>query len=352
MKVPAQRGEPVLEIRGLCVDYGIGGDATHAVVDANLVLRRGEVLGLAGESGSGKSTLAYAATRLLREPGVITGGEVLFHSQGSTADLLDLDEPELQRVRWSEISVVMQSALNALNPVISIGAQIEDVLRAHRPDLHRGGAGEARDRAAGDGRHHRRPAAQLPARAVRRHAAARDDRDGPGAGAAGRDHGRADHRAGRGDAAGDPRGTDPAARRARLRRPVHHARPVAADRAGRRDRGHVRRAAGRAGPVRGTVPGAPASLHPRAAELVPADARGTDRDDRHSRHAARPARGPARVRVPPALPARAGALPGGRPATGPAEPGALPDERREGGRGAEPGLDEWRRGTRGRVLAA
>ncbi len=139
MKVPAQRGEPVLEIRGLCVDYGIGGDATHAVVDANLVLRRGEVLGLAGESGSGKSTLAYAATRLLREPGVITGGEVLFHSQGSTADLLDLDEPELQRVRWSEISVVMQSALNALNPVISIGAQIEDVLRAHRPELGRGG---------------------------------------------------------------------------------------------------------------------------------------------------------------------------------------------------------------------
>lgn len=63
LKVPAQRGEPVLEIRGLCVDYGIGEDATHAVVDANLVLRRGEVLGLAGESGSGKSTLAYAATR-------------------------------------------------------------------------------------------------------------------------------------------------------------------------------------------------------------------------------------------------------------------------------------------------
>jgi peptide/nickel transport system ATP-binding protein len=145
----ARRGDPVLEIRGLCVDYGWGEDAVHAVVDASLTLRRGQVLGLAGESGSGKSTLAYAATRLLREPGVITGGEVLFHSHpnaqsgpdamAGTADLLDLNEGDLQRIRWSEISVVMQSALNALNPVATIGHQIEDVLRAHRPDLHRAG---------------------------------------------------------------------------------------------------------------------------------------------------------------------------------------------------------------------
>jgi peptide/nickel transport system ATP-binding protein len=146
---PAHQGDPVLEIRGLCVDYGWGEEAVHAVVDANLTLRRGQVLGLAGESGSGKSTLAYAATRLLREPGVITGGEVLFHSHpnaqsgpdamAGTADLLDLDEGDLQRIRWSEISVVMQSALNALNPVATIGHQIEDVLKAHRPDLNRAG---------------------------------------------------------------------------------------------------------------------------------------------------------------------------------------------------------------------
>ncbi len=146
-----RHGDPVLEIRGLNVDYGVGDGAVHAVVDANLVLRRGEVLGLAGESGSGKSTLAYAATRLLREPGIITGGEVLFHSRPSgngrrqgTADLLSLGEAELRQVRWSEIAVVMQSALNALNPVVSIGSQIEDVLRAHEPGLARGGR---RDRA-------------------------------------------------------------------------------------------------------------------------------------------------------------------------------------------------------------
>ena len=67
-------GEPLLEVTGLCVDYGIDSDAVHAVLDADLVLHRGEVLGLAGESGSGKSTFAYAITRLLRAPGVITSG--------------------------------------------------------------------------------------------------------------------------------------------------------------------------------------------------------------------------------------------------------------------------------------
>ena len=134
--------EPVLEIRGLSVDYGFGTEAVHAVVDCDLVLRRGQVLGLAGESGSGKSTLAMAAIRLLRSPGVITGGEVLFHSRplegessGQTLDLLRADDAELRRVRWSEISVVFQSALNALNPVITIGAQFDDLLKVHRPHL-------------------------------------------------------------------------------------------------------------------------------------------------------------------------------------------------------------------------
>ena len=70
-------GEPLLEVTGLCADYGVGPDAVHAVLDADLVLHRGEVLGLAGESGSGKSTFAYAVTRLLRAPGVITGGSAL-----------------------------------------------------------------------------------------------------------------------------------------------------------------------------------------------------------------------------------------------------------------------------------
>src|ERR1035441_10934009 len=130
----------VLEIRGLCVDYGLGDEAVHPVVDCDLVLRRGHVLGLAGESGSGKSTLAMATIRLLRWPGVITAGEVLFHSKPAsgerrTVDVLSAGEEELRSLRWSEISVVPQSALNSLNPVATTRAQFDDLLRVHRRNL-------------------------------------------------------------------------------------------------------------------------------------------------------------------------------------------------------------------------
>jgi peptide/nickel transport system ATP-binding protein len=119
----------VLEIRDLSVDYG----TLRAVHDVSLTLNRGEVLGLAGESGSGKSTLAYAATRLLQPPGRVSSGEVLFRGR----DLLSLSDKDLQVLRWSEISIVFQGAMNALNPVLSVATQLDDVLRTHRPRMKR-----------------------------------------------------------------------------------------------------------------------------------------------------------------------------------------------------------------------
>jgi peptide/nickel transport system ATP-binding protein len=151
----------LLEIRGLSVDYGLGDDPVHAVDDVSLTIRRGEVVGLAGESGSGKSTLAYAVTRLLRDPGVITGGEVYFydwpkgsyrsaglddtsdtaHPAATTeprlVDLLTDDRDVVRAVRWSDIAVVFQSALHALNPVMRIGRLIDDVLKTHEKDMTR-----------------------------------------------------------------------------------------------------------------------------------------------------------------------------------------------------------------------
>jgi peptide/nickel transport system ATP-binding protein len=209
-------GRPLLRVSNLNVDYLAASGTVHAVTDVSFSLRRGEILGLAGESGSGKSTLAYAITRLLRPPALITGGEIRYypgmdedalmvtdaigtdtiredainrvpppvsslmaslcchsslrsesHARGrntsareilrcaqndsfqgldgarqsttdvdeGSVDLLRLSGARLRKIRWNELAIVFQSAMNALNPVMSIGAQISDVLRAHRPHM-------------------------------------------------------------------------------------------------------------------------------------------------------------------------------------------------------------------------
>ncbi|MGY0007298.1 ABC transporter ATP-binding protein [Micromonospora sp. I033] len=124
----------VLEIRGLRVDYGLGDAAVHAVRDVDLTLHRGEVLGLAGESGSGKSTLAYGLTRLLPPPGVVSGGQVIYHPvDGPPVDVLSLTPAQLRQFRWAETSIVFQGAMNSLNPVHKVSTQLLDVIKAHEP---------------------------------------------------------------------------------------------------------------------------------------------------------------------------------------------------------------------------
>ena len=134
---------PVLQIQNLSVDYGMGDEPVHAVDGVDLTIHRGEVLGLAGESGSGKSTLAYAVTRLLRDPGVIVDGDAFFYhypkdgGQPIKVDLLSSDKDVVRSVRWSEIAVVFQSALHALNPVLRVGTLLDDVLKAHNSQMTR-----------------------------------------------------------------------------------------------------------------------------------------------------------------------------------------------------------------------
>ncbi len=134
----SSNSEVVLEIEDLDVDYELGTGPLPAVRGVNLSLRRGQVLGIAGESGSGKSTLAYAVTRLLRPPGVIAGGRVTYHPRsGAPVQVLDMSDRELRDFRWAELAIVFQSAMNALNPVLSLRVQILDVLAAHRPEMTR-----------------------------------------------------------------------------------------------------------------------------------------------------------------------------------------------------------------------
>jgi peptide/nickel transport system ATP-binding protein len=130
--------QPVLQIKHLDVDYGIGESAVHAVRDVSLTLHRGEVLGLAGESGSGKSTLAYGVTRLLPPPGVVTGGNVIYYPpDGPPVDILDMSHAELRKYRWAETSIVFQGAMNSLNPVHKISVQLMDAITAHEPTSSR-----------------------------------------------------------------------------------------------------------------------------------------------------------------------------------------------------------------------
>jgi peptide/nickel transport system ATP-binding protein len=120
-------GDLLLDIRHLSVEYLTARGAVQAVNDVSLQLYRGEVFGLAGESGCGKSTIAHAITRLLRPPAQVAGGQMLFDGQ----DIMCMDRETLRRFRWSKISIVSQSAMNALNPVITIGAHMADTLQAH-----------------------------------------------------------------------------------------------------------------------------------------------------------------------------------------------------------------------------
>jgi peptide/nickel transport system ATP-binding protein len=119
--------QPVLEVRGLTVEYVTAGDPARAVDSVSFSVAPGEFLGVVGESGCGKSTMLFGVAGLLRPPAEVVAGEVIFKGR----NLVGLTAKELRLSRWRDYSVVMQRAMNALNPVKTIGAQFRDAMAAH-----------------------------------------------------------------------------------------------------------------------------------------------------------------------------------------------------------------------------
>ncbi len=125
--------EIALQIKDLEAGFITREGVVKAVDGVSLNIKKGEFLGIAGESGCGKSTLAFSLMKLLEDNGRILAGEILLGDR----NLVTMSEDQSRKVRWKNISMVFQSAMNALNPVLNIKDQLVDVQRAHNPDIAR-----------------------------------------------------------------------------------------------------------------------------------------------------------------------------------------------------------------------
>ena len=119
--------QALLKLEDLTVEYVLPDRRVLAVDGVSLEIAPGETLGLAGESGCGKSTLASAVLQILKPPAQVAGGRILFRGD----DLVAMSRDELRRVRWRHVSLVFQSAMNVLNPVMRVGDQFVDMFKAH-----------------------------------------------------------------------------------------------------------------------------------------------------------------------------------------------------------------------------
>ena len=120
-----QTAPTILEVDEVSVEFG----RLRAVDTVSLTVREGDIYALAGESGCGKSTLAYSLLGMVPPPGVVATGQIRYRGRNLTT----MDRRELDQLRAAEVSMVFQAAMNAFNPVITIGTQVEHVLEAH-PD--------------------------------------------------------------------------------------------------------------------------------------------------------------------------------------------------------------------------
>jgi peptide/nickel transport system ATP-binding protein len=119
--------DPILRVEGLNVTYYTDAGRAKALDDVSFTLNAGQKLGMVGESGSGKSTLALAMVRMIKPPGRIESGRVVV----GTTDLMALDTEGMRQARLSQIAYIPQGAMNSLNPVVRIGAQLVDAIKSH-----------------------------------------------------------------------------------------------------------------------------------------------------------------------------------------------------------------------------
>ena len=117
----------LIDIQNLRTYFFMERGQVKAVDDVSFNIKKGEAVGLAGESGCGKTTTAYSIMRLIPDPGRIVDGHIYFDGR----ELVQLDEEEMRKIRWKKISIIFQGAMNALNPVISIGDQICEAITLH-----------------------------------------------------------------------------------------------------------------------------------------------------------------------------------------------------------------------------
>jgi len=132
------RGNVLLDIKNLNIDFKVYGGLVKAVRDVNLRIKEGESLGILGESGSGKSTIALAILSLLPENAITTGSISLYDDKYVDSSTKPKDrkgmkilDQKLRNIRWKDISMVFQGAMNSFNPVYTIGRQIGEVFRLH-----------------------------------------------------------------------------------------------------------------------------------------------------------------------------------------------------------------------------
>ncbi|MEA2676627.1 MAG: peptide/nickel transport system ATP-binding protein [Chloroflexota bacterium] len=123
-----QSGDLLLDVRGLRTSFKLHEGTVRAVTGVDFSIRRGEILGLVGESGCGKSVTSLSIMRLIAKPGVIESGEVMFDGE----DLLKKSDAQMRDIRGNRISMIFQQPTSSLNPVMTVGRQIGEVLEAHR----------------------------------------------------------------------------------------------------------------------------------------------------------------------------------------------------------------------------